>query len=335
MTKQTEVVQKILLIMPDDMVSKYKRRFLHEGFICKAVDNGFYALTMLEREKPSLIIATEDIEDLELEDLLEVIEIDPDLAATRMIVLSEDLNTLNSERCQTISKDSSFEDALATANQLLNREAEGTIADSDIEGVSLFDDLAENLTSENTDELASENSVDELEDISLSDDTNVTPVTPIAPNHSVATNSIENQIKDVSFDDDNETIGNVDTIGDDVPADTRYDTSDAQITGELATDQLIDLIKTFSMGSRGLLIIRTSKADGRLLLEQERLLKAEYNYAAGKEAFDALLYDALNEPKASYFFKRYDNASSNNGSKGKGVALSYLLKNTGNLVEST
>jgi len=162
----------------------------------------------------------------------------------------------------------------------------------------------------------------------------------------VAVNNIEKQIEEASFDDtlqaidDNqsgsntETVKNQDTIYDNMPADIRYDTSDAQITGELATDQLIDLIKTFSMGSRGLLIIRTTKADGRLLLEQERLLKAEYNYAVGKEAFDALLYDALKEHKASYFFKRYGNASSSNGSKGKGVALSYLLKKTENLVES-
>ena len=87
------------------------------------------------------------------------------------------------------------------------------------------------------------------------------------------------------------------------------------------------------MGSRGLLIVRTAKSDGRLLLEHGRLLKAEYDNSQGQEAFNALLRNALSEHKVSYFFKRYDNASSSKGSTGKGVALSYLLKVSGDLVK--
>ena len=57
------------------------------------MDSGFYALTMLEREKPSLIIATEDIEDLEIHDLLE-----------NITQWSEELQRLSPEKMATLMK---------------------------------------------------------------------------------------------------------------------------------------------------------------------------------------------------------------------------------------
>ena len=306
--------------MPDDMVKKYRRRFLQEGFICKAVDSGFYALTMLEREKPSLIIATEDIEDLEIYDLLEIIDSDPDLSATHIIVLSDNLEPHTNRRCMTLNRESEFEDVLSTAYQLLNirvDEANDMIPIASTDTVSLFQNTADaKLTN----------------DISL-DATSVDGNNSISANTPVVGN-IENQFEGADFSTDGIDKDFDAQAGAYQSADSRYDTSDAQISGELASDQLVELIKTFAMGSRGLLIVRTSKRDGRLLLEHDRLLKAEYDNSEGQGAFNALLYNVLNEDRVSYFFKRYDNTSATNGSRGKGVALSYLLKVSGEFVKS-
>lgn len=329
MTELNPDTKNVYLIMPDDMVKKYRRRFLKEGFICKAVDSGFYALTMLEREKPSLIIATEDIEDLEIYDLLEIIDSDPDLSETHIIVLSENLEPHANRRCMTLSRDSDFEAILATAYQLLTIDVEATedmIPVDATDSVSLFnvgDD-----SSDQVDEKQTNNII--LDDTRVND--SGLDVFKQQPNTLSAINSIEDQLGTDNFD-------SLDTFEDDPisrhrPADVRYDTSDAQITGELATDQLLELIKTFAMGARGLLIVRTAKADGRLLLEHDRLLKAEYNNIAGQDAFNALISNALSEDRVSYFFKRYDNTTVGKASQGKGVALSYLMKVFGQLTAS-
>lgn len=353
MTEQKQIVKSILLIMPEAMVKKYRRLFLHEGFICKAVDSGFYALTMLEREKPSLIIATEDIEDLEVHDLLEIIEIDPDLSGTSIIVLSENVDAESNDRCMSLSRDSEFKDILATANDLLEKNGSfvleevlekdnkaeeveepvqvgrysATRSDSDASTIdeAIIDD-------DNDEKQTNDIIVDEISgDVLLS---TATPDSNLETKISLG--DTENSDVESSLNVASLNAGDLNDIQDNTqtPADIRYDVSDAQISGDLATDQLIELIKTFAMGSRGLLIVRTSKADGRLLLEQNRLLKAEYNFNQGKHAFDALLYDALNEHKVSYYFKRYDTASSNKGSNGKGVALNYLFKTSRYLVET-
>ncbi len=298
--------------MPEDMVKKYRRRFLQEGFICKAVDSGFYALTMLEREKPNLIIATEDIEDLEIYDLLEIIDSDPDLSETHIIVLSENLDSHSNKRCMTLSRNSDFEAVLATAYQLLNVRVEVAADNIPInadDSVSLFNDVIEEKANDDT--FANTATLTE-------DDASATA--------NGKQNHLDNKTESVEFGTGSFEVGDDNQISNHIPASIRYDTSDAQITGELATDQLVELIKTFAMGSRGLLIVRTPKADGRLLLEHDRLLKAEFNNTAGQEAFNALLQNVFLEDRVSYFFKRYDNALSSSASKGKGVALSYLLK---------
>ena len=323
MTKDDLNTKNIFLIMPDDMVKKYRRRFLQEGFICKAVDSGFYALTMLEREKPSLIIATEDIEDLEIYDLLEIIDSDPDLSSTHIIVLSDDLEPHTNRRCMALSRESQFEDVLSTAYQLLNirvDEVSDTIPIANSDTASLFHNTDD--TKLTNDIILEDTSVDENSSISANTDDTAT------------VDTIENQYEGAGFGAKNIDEKYDSQVGVYQSADLRYDTNDAQITGELASDQLVELIKTFAMGSRGLLIVRTSKKDGRLLLEHDRLLKAEYDNSEGQEAFNALLYNVLSEDRVSYFFKRYDNTSSTNAGRGKGVALSYLLKVSGEFVKS-
>lgn len=324
--------------MPEDMVKKYRRRFLQEGFICKAVDSGFYALTMLEREKPSLIIATEDIEDLEIHDLLEIIDSDSDLSDTRIIVLSKNMDKQSNERCMTLSIDSTFEAILATAYQLIGIHTEEALEAMPIDtadSVNLFNEQIEEKLTNNiiVDDEPSEDSSDNTGDSSskitigrAGAALKSTSPENTNPESATLTANVEKQNQSIS-------LGNHATSGS-TPADVRYDTSDAQITGEVASDQLVELINTFAMGSRGLLIVRTAKADGRLLLEQSRLLKAEYDGSQGQEAFNGLLYNAMNAERVSYFFKRYDNASSSKGSTGKGVALSYLLKVSGDLIKS-
>jgi len=308
MTKHDLDTKNIFLIMPDDMVKKYRRRLLQEGFICKAVDSGFYALTMLEREKPNLIIATEDIEDLEIHDLIEIIDDDPDLVETRIIVLSENLDAHNNDRCVTLDRESDFETILTTVHQLLSVEtsAEASVKTEEItevvpEGTT---ESASHFNDQNVEETTNEITIDET----LADGDNIVSGDTIVTNNPVNQHSSS--------------------------ADIRFDTSDAQISGELATNQLEELIKTFAMGSRGLLIVRAAKADGRLLLAHDRLLKAEYNNTEGQEAFNELLYDVLSEPKISYFFKRYETEATSQVSKSKGVDLSYLLKISDDLIKT-
>lgn len=81
---------KVLLVMTDQhKAAELTKACAGEGLSCQLADGGFYALTMLERDKPDAIVSSFDVSDMSGLDFYSIVRSDDSLAQSAFILLDE------------------------------------------------------------------------------------------------------------------------------------------------------------------------------------------------------------------------------------------------------
>jgi CheY-like chemotaxis protein len=78
---------KALMVMPSMLLSSVPDAFAKAGFQIHLAENATFALTMLERDQPNLIVSSDQLDDMTGRDLYEIIRSDPALANITFILL--------------------------------------------------------------------------------------------------------------------------------------------------------------------------------------------------------------------------------------------------------
>ncbi|CAN5845238.1 hypothetical protein BH24DEI2_BH24DEI2_14250 [soil metagenome] len=80
----------VLIVIADPIRAAGLGKVLNnEGFTCQLAEGGFYALTMLERNRPDAIIASRDVLDMDGFDLYEIIRSDENLSKIAFVLLDD------------------------------------------------------------------------------------------------------------------------------------------------------------------------------------------------------------------------------------------------------
>jgi CheY-like chemotaxis protein len=78
---------KALMVMPSMLLSSVPDAFAKAGFQIHLAENATFALTMLERDKPDLIVSSDQLDDMSGRDLFEIVRSDPALNTVTFILL--------------------------------------------------------------------------------------------------------------------------------------------------------------------------------------------------------------------------------------------------------
>jgi CheY-like chemotaxis protein len=78
---------KALMVMPSMLLSSVPDAFAKAGFQIHLAENATFALTMLERDKPDLIVSSDQLGDMSGRDLYEIVRSDPALNSVTFILL--------------------------------------------------------------------------------------------------------------------------------------------------------------------------------------------------------------------------------------------------------
>jgi CheY-like chemotaxis protein len=78
---------KALMVMPSMLLSSVPDAFAKAGFQIHLAENATFALTMLERDQPDLIVSSDQLGDMTGRDLYEIVRSDPALNAITFILL--------------------------------------------------------------------------------------------------------------------------------------------------------------------------------------------------------------------------------------------------------
>jgi CheY-like chemotaxis protein len=78
---------KALMVMPSMLLSSVPDAFAKAGFQIHLAENATFALTMLERDQPDLIVSSDQLDDMTGRDLYEIIRSDPAMANITFILL--------------------------------------------------------------------------------------------------------------------------------------------------------------------------------------------------------------------------------------------------------
>lgn len=82
---------KVLLVIAEPaQAAELSKVCAGANISCQLAEGGFYALTMLERDKPDAIVASKDVLDMAGLDFYEIVRSDESLAATAFVLLDED-----------------------------------------------------------------------------------------------------------------------------------------------------------------------------------------------------------------------------------------------------
>ena len=80
----------VLIVVADPIRAAGLGKVLNnEGLTCQLAEGGFYALTMLERNRPDAIIASRDVLDMDGFDLYEIIRSDENLSKVAFVLLDD------------------------------------------------------------------------------------------------------------------------------------------------------------------------------------------------------------------------------------------------------
>ncbi len=88
------------------------------GISCQLADGGFYALTMLERDKPDAIISSYDVFDMSGIDFYEIVRSDDSLAETDFILMGAEPNDLSQANDLVLSANSNPGEIVKALKQL-------------------------------------------------------------------------------------------------------------------------------------------------------------------------------------------------------------------------
>jgi len=81
---------KVLIVMKDQgKAAELGKVCAGDGVSCQLADGGFYALTMLERDKPDAIVSSRDVLDMSGLDFYEIVRSDSSLDQTAFVLLDE------------------------------------------------------------------------------------------------------------------------------------------------------------------------------------------------------------------------------------------------------
>jgi CheY-like chemotaxis protein len=78
---------KALMVMPSMLLSSVADAFAKAGFQIHLAENATFALTMLERDQPDLIVSSDQLDDMSGRDLFEIVRSDPVLNDVTFILL--------------------------------------------------------------------------------------------------------------------------------------------------------------------------------------------------------------------------------------------------------
>jgi len=82
---------KVLLVISEPaQAAELSKVCAGANISCQLAEGGFYALTMLERDKPDAIVASKDVLDMAGLDFYEIVRSDESLEATAFVLLDED-----------------------------------------------------------------------------------------------------------------------------------------------------------------------------------------------------------------------------------------------------
>lgn len=78
---------RALLVAPPDRTTDLKTTLIRGGFAVDECASGLYAITQLERTPPEVLVAVEGVADLDLDDLRDIVNEDPNLRAVALILV--------------------------------------------------------------------------------------------------------------------------------------------------------------------------------------------------------------------------------------------------------
>lgn len=116
------------------------------GFHCRLVSSGLYALTMLERQQPTLVICGSSLDDMQGAELLEIVRSDDHLREVGFILLSDRLNSGDVAPASATERDVQLDaasppGALVRASLLLSDPASASRAFGELGNVLLSGSL--------------------------------------------------------------------------------------------------------------------------------------------------------------------------------------------------
>jgi CheY-like chemotaxis protein len=101
---------KALMVMPSMLLSSVPDAFAKAGFKIHLAENATFALTMLERDQPDLIVSSDELGDMSGRDLHEIVRSDPAMNSVTsaknhrfsqgLRTFLDDLGQRNCESCQ-------------------------------------------------------------------------------------------------------------------------------------------------------------------------------------------------------------------------------------------